>query len=144
MIERPHTESAFFDWIHKNNKMMFFLIGGSSKLDKVVKKQIESRSIKIELDTENKFPKDTYVAVIGEYIIYSYYGSMFNKKIDDFFYSHSEMNNDVIDNFKNTLQKNTSAKIIIEKNKIKAMKLSKQITKNHYVPLEVKDEMLGK
>lgn len=141
MIERPHTESAFFDWIHKNKKMMFFLIGGNTKLDKIVKKQIESKNIKIELDDENRFPKDKYVAIVGEYIIYTSYGSAFNKNIDTFFDSHTEISVDTINNFKKSLDKNAVSKIVIERNRLKAIKLSKQITKNHYVPLEVKGEL---
>ena len=143
MIERPHTESVFFDWINKNNKLMFFLIGGDAALDKVVKKQVESKNIKIELDSENRFPKDKYVAIISDYIIYTSYGLDFNKKMDNFFKSHKEINNEVVDNFKNIIKENGGSKIIIERNKTKAIKLSKQITKNHYVPLEVKDKILN-
>ncbi len=141
MIERPHTESAFFVWINKNNKLMFFLIGGNNYLDKVVKKQTESKNIKIELDTEHRFQKDKYIAIIGDYIIYTSYGSAFNQKMDTFFDSHNEINTDAISSLKNTLQSTSNSKITIERNKDKAIKLSKQITKNHYVPLEVKTKM---
>jgi hypothetical protein len=143
MIERPHTESAFFEWVNKNNKIMFFLIGGDTVLDKIIKKQVESKNIKIELDSENRFSKDKYVSIVGDYIIYTSYGSVFNQNIDKFFKSHKEINDSVFDNFKNFIKRDDGSKIIIERNKDKAIKLSKQITKNHYVPLEVKSKMLG-
>ncbi len=141
MIDRPKTESTFFTWIRTHKKLTFFLIGGNSKLDKAVKKQIESEYVKIELDNEDRFPKDKYVAIIGEYIIYSSYGAMFNKKIDTFFNSHTVLNSETINTFKNTLLKNEGVKIVIERNKEKAIKLTMQITKNHYVPLDVKGRM---
>ena len=81
MIERPTTESAFFQWINKNKRPMFFLIGAKSKLDKAVKKQLESKYVKIELDFEGKFPKDKYVSVVGDYIIYSCYGQYYGSRI---------------------------------------------------------------
>jgi hypothetical protein len=141
MMERPHTESVFFDWINENKRTTFFLVGGNTKLDKIVKKQLGTEYVKIELDNEYKFPKDKYVAIIGDYIIYSSYGANFNKKIDTFFNSHIELNKDTIDGFKNTLQRDTEPKIVVERNKVKAIKLSKQITKNHYVSLEAKEKM---
>ena len=141
MMERPSTESIFFKWINENKKQMFFLIGGNSKLDRIVKKQLETSYVKIEFDTDGKFPKDKYVAIIGDYIIYSSYGSNFNKKIESFFNSHSELNQNTVEGLKNIVQKDTQPKIIIERNRSKAIKLSKQITKGHYVPLDVKEKL---
>lgn len=141
MMERPHTESVFFDWINKNRRTTFFLIGGNTKLDKIVKKQLGTEHVKIELDTEGKFPKEKYIAIIGDYIIYSSYGANFNNKIDTFFSSHTELDQSTINGLKNVIQKNTEPKIIIERNKTKAIKLSKQITKNHFVSLEQRGKM---
>ncbi len=141
MMERPHTESVFFEWINKNKRSTFFLIGGNARLDKLVKKQLSTEYVKIELDTDNKFPKDKYVAIIGDYIIYSSYGANFNKKIDTFFSAHAELDQNTIGGFKNTLQRDSEPKIVIERNRSKAIKLSKQITKNHFVSLEEKKKM---
>jgi len=141
MMERPHTESVFFEWINKNRRPTFFLIGGNARLDKLVKKQLTTEYVKIELNTDNKFPKDKYVAIIGDYIIYSSYGANFNKKIDTFFSAHAELDQNTIDGFKNTLQRDSEPKIVVERNRSKAIKLSKQITKNHYVSLEEKGKM---
>lgn len=141
MIERPRTESAFFEWVNKNNRMMLFLIGGDTKLDKLAKKQVESKNIKIELDSENRFPKDKYVSVVGEYIIHTSYGASFNQKVDTFFSSHTEMTKDTISHFRDMVPKDAGSKIVIERNKEKAMRLSKQISKNHYVPLEVRERL---
>jgi hypothetical protein len=143
MMERPNTESAFFKWLNKNKRPMYFLIGGNTKLDRLVKKQLESVHIKIELDSESRFPKDKYVAIIGDYIIYSSYGANFNKRIDTFFNSKTTLGRETINDLKNTLQENAEPKIIIERNKEKALKLSKQITKNHYIPLELKKKVFN-
>ena len=143
MIDRPDTESAFFNWINKYNKTIFFLIGGKTELDKAVKKQVESKNIKIELDVENRFKKDKYIAIIGDYIVYTSYGQTFNKSMDKFFESHRELSAEVMTGLKKTVNQNNSSKIVIERNKVKAIKLSKQITKNHYVPLALKDKIFA-
>ena len=65
---------------------------------------------------------------------------LFNK-IDTFFSSHTELDQSTINGLKNVIQKNTEPKIIIERNKTKAIKLSKQITKNHFVSLEQRGKM---
>jgi 23S rRNA pseudoU1915 N3-methylase RlmH len=141
IIDRPDTESAFFDWINKNNRMMLFLIGGTTELDRKTRKQIETKNIKIELDTGINFPKDRYIAIIGDYIIHTSYGKEFNDSMDVFFKHHTELNKDITGDFREVLNKNNNSKIVIERNRLKAIKLSKQITKNHYIPLDIKGKM---
>ncbi len=138
MFERAETESEFFKWLEDNKRTTLFLIGGDTKLDRSIKKKIGSEIIKVELDKEYKFPREKYVSIIGDYIIYTDYGVEFNKKTDDFFDSYSDINEKTITDFKNLLNRNNKSKIIIERNKAKAIKLSKQITINHFVPLEIK------
>lgn len=138
MLERSETESDFFKWLEDNKRTTLFLIGGDTKLDRTIKKKIGSENIKVEFDKEYKFPRDKYVSIIGDYIIHTDYGSEFNNKIDNFFDSYSELNKKTIEDFKNFIERNNKSKIIIERNKAKSIKLSKQITKNHFVPLEIK------
>lgn len=139
MLERPGTESEFFKWLDANYKKTFFLVGGNTKLDKSIKKKVETKNIRIQLDGENAFPREKYVSVIDDYIIYTSYGHEFNKKIDSFFNSHSELNEKTIKDFKDVIERSDKSKIIVERNKSKAIKLSKQITKNHFVPVEIKE-----
>ncbi|MBP9763464.1 MAG: hypothetical protein KBD10_01820 [Candidatus Pacebacteria bacterium] len=138
MLERPVTELEFFEWLEDNDRRSFFLIGGDTKLDKIIKNKIETENIRVETDKEDNFPREKYVSVIGDYIIYTIYGLEFNNKIDDFFDAHSQLDKNTIEYFKSVMERNNKSKIIIERNKSKAIKLSKQITKNHFVPLEIK------
>lgn len=141
MLDRTETEPAFFDWINKNKKMTFYLLGGKTKLDKALKKKIQSENIKVEIDTEDILPKDKYITIIGDYIIYSVYGEKFTNDVNTFFDNHSELNAETIKDFKEGILKNNKSKITIEKNRVKANKFFKQMTKNHYVPLEIKKEI---
>lgn len=135
MLDRTETEPVFFDWINKNKKMTFYLFGGNTLLDREIKKKIQSEHIKIEFDLEGYLPKDRYISIIDDYIIYSIYGEKFTKDIDDFFQKNTSFDNKTIGIFKKEIAKNNRSKIIIEKNKIKANKLFKQMTRHHYVPL---------
>lgn len=141
ILERTETESEFFKWLEDNKRTTLFLIGGDTKLDRSIKNKIGSENIRVELDREYKFPREKYVSIIGDYIIYTDYGLEFNKKIDDFFDSYSDINEKTITHFKSLLNRNNKSKIIIERNKAKSIKLSKQITNNHFVSLEIKKLM---
>lgn len=135
MLDRTETEPVFFDWINKNKKMTFYLFGENTLLDREIKKKIQSEHIKIEFDLEGRLPKDRYISIIDDYIIYSIYGENFTKDVDNFFQKNINFNNETIEAFKKEIAKNSRSKIIIEKNKIKATRLFKQITRHHYVPL---------
>ncbi len=129
---RKQSELAYFASFMKNKSYAFSLIGSKNIHDIEVKKILQNDFVEWAVGTE-RFPKTDYPVVFNDYVMITRLSKQLTEKIDR---CYEESLNLVTLEAK--LQKigteKNKVKLIIERNKNKAKKLRKKLSKEFFVP----------
>ena len=136
IILRNETDKMHMEHMHKKQRWVFLVIGSKTALDRETRKMVESdESFQCFIDETMGF--QNYLAVIGEYCIQVKLSQKDTQKIDWIF-----KNSLTITDAKEALQRmdmQTVSRLIIEKNKTKALVLKKKLAKDFYIPKKIKN-----
>lgn len=135
---RKESEDFYYKNLHKNKIYSFCVNGGNTQFDKIAKKERETDFNKININ-EALFRDTDYLTIIGDYITTVRISKKTSELIEK---SYKESKN--YQEFKNEIQKlgieKKKVKLIIEKNKEKAKSFRKKISKNFFIPKDLKEK----
>lgn len=119
---RPWSEEQLVDSIEKNGYTLWQGIGHVSEIDrKLLSTKFKNRlNILGSFITPFKNEKDSYVCVIGDYVIETRMGENFHRALNGWYASFSEINEISRSDIQNILKMNTKVKIKILKNSHRA------------------------
>lgn len=141
ILGRSESEKTFFSWFNKEKRDVFVTIGDNTELDKFTMREIKTDNVHVNLDSNFSFSNSEYITVIGDYILTTKYSEDFNKKIDEFFDIRKEVNLESKSELFNIIKKPQKTKIILERNKKKAIKYSKIMSKDFYLNEEIRKNL---
>lgn len=143
IFARRDEESQLFDWLNGNNRDTFLLIGDASDLDVRAKKQLQSECVRVNLDANTKLPTNKYYVVIDEYIMTTQYSTGFVTEVENIF-QHYKEESEVTKNLDQLIHTPVKGKIVMERNKDKALQLSKKISKNFFLDVSTQTYLRNK
>jgi hypothetical protein len=133
--ERVKSELAYYASFASEQKYGFYVIGGTTPLDKEMRRTVESAYLQIDLSCVPSFTRKDHITVFAHYVITVSIPLRLGEQIDQLY-----MCGDV----KNTKQeiqalitKPFRAKVTIEYNTLKAKRLRKKLSKNFLIPAQI-------
>jgi len=139
IFAREQEESMLFNWLNNTQRKTYLLIGNNLDLDLQAKKSLQSAWVKVNLDSESKLPRNGYNVVIGDYIMTTIYPPEFTEEVERIFKGYKEGVDSTSNYLRQLIHKPISGKIIMERNKKKALKLSQQISKDFFLEESVRN-----
>jgi len=137
VFAREQEESILFDWLNSNQKKTYLLIGNNFDLDVEAKKLLLSEQVRVNLDPHANLKSDKYFVVIGDYIMTTTYSPEFIAEVATIFKDYKRDSYLKISDLQTLISQPLKGKIVMEKNKAKALKLSRQISKDFFLEKSV-------
>ena len=135
---RKKSEETYYKNLEKDKIFTFTVNGGNTEFDKLIKKQRENDYFKVNLG-EEIFKKTDYITIMDDYIT----TVRINKKTSELIEKCFKESENFI-TFQKEIQKvgieKKKVKLIIERNKEKAKKLRKKISKDFYISRELREK----
>lgn len=132
---RKKSEYAYYSSFKQNKTYAFSLFGGDTEHDRTMKKELQNDYLQIAVGVE-VFSKTDYPIIFGDYIITTRISKRLSEEID---IAYKESHTKEI--LENRLQKigieKKKVKLIIERDREKAKKLRKKLSKEFFVPQEI-------
>lgn len=135
--QRQESQVSFIREFEKEQHYGFMIIGNDSQFDRSLKRTFQSDFLQVDTWHNNPFrPTDGYT-IINDYVITTRLSKKMTKLIADVYNSFSDEDS-IEAGLNKILQIKDSAQIIMERNSKKAKALRKKLSKNLYIPSEVK------
>jgi hypothetical protein len=135
---REKSEIDYYESFLKQKRYAFSLIGSNHPLEVETKKMVENEFVRIFID-DKPIQSSGYITIINDYIITSYLTKKTLVEIDNC-YKKSTTIPELRRNIQKINFKAKKVKIIIERNRDKAKKLRKKISKDFYIPRELREK----
>lgn len=135
---REKSEIDYYESFLKQKRYAFSLIGSHHPLEVETKKMVENEFVRIFID-DKPIQSSGYITIINDYIITSYLNKKTLSEIDSC-YKKSTTIPELRRNIQKIDFKSNKVKIIIERNREKAKKLRKNISKDFYIPREIREK----
>lgn len=139
-IELPERRQSEIDYIKKftiDKRYCFFLLGKENTQHKDFKQLYQSDYMRISLKAKGFSDRD-YIAVVADYIVTTKLSPAIVKTIENIYTSTKP--EDLSKKIEKIFAKSAAIKLKIERNENKAKKLRKKISKDFYVPKELKEK----
>lgn len=139
-IQLSDRKQNEIDYLHKfteEKRHCFFLLGKQSSLNEDFKKLYQTKYLQISLGAEGLVERD-YPAVIADYIVTTKLSSTLVKTINNIF--NTSKPEELTKKIDKIFAKSAAIKLKIERNANKAKKLRKKISKDFYIPKELKEK----
>ncbi len=133
---RQQSELDYYQSFLKEKRYAFSLVGSHSPLEVETKKMIESEYVRIFID-DKPIQSTGYITIINDYVITSYLTKKTLQEIDNC-YKKAKSITELQTLIQKIDFKTNKIKIILERNKEKAKKLRKRISKDFYIPSELR------
>jgi hypothetical protein len=115
------------------------LIGGTTLFDKNLKRNYSHQYQHYHFNKNYQFNRRDHLSVIGSYIIITRVSTLL-AQITDLLYENCSTEEELIEKLIIEFKKNGSVTMIVEHNKNKAKKLRKKISKDFYIPRELREK----
>jgi hypothetical protein len=135
---RENSEIEYYKSFLKQKKNAYCLIGSHSNLEVETKKMIENEYVFVYID-DKPIQSSGYLTIINDYIITTQLPEKVLNEIDAC-YKKSKTIVELRENLQKINLDTKKAKLIIEHNKEKAKKLRKKMSKDFYIPRELKEK----
>ncbi len=135
---RKKSEIEYYKSFIRDKKFAFSLVGSNSPLEIETKKIIESEYVRIYIDSI-PLDKSGYIAIFNEYIITTQLSKKTVQEIEEC-YKIAKNINELEQNIQKIDFQTKKVKLIIERNKEKAKKLRKKLSKDFYIPKELREK----
>lgn len=136
---RKESEDAYYKSFADMKQYAFFSIGGVSNSDKHFKKTYQNDYLQIDLSESKHFNRNENLTVLGNYVITVSLPTKSTAKIDSL-YKQERSEKEMLCKMKEIAQKPQKIKITVEHNQNKAKKLRKKMSKNFFIPKEIKEK----
>ena len=141
ILGRTESEEQHYTSYTKDKRTAFFLIGDTQRLDKEFKKKYQNDYFKINIKTITANPDTHHVTIVGDIIINSQLPKSFVKKINTIYEDvNSSPQNQIIE-IRKLCEKNIKMNLRIERNRKRAEKLKKIITKDFVLTKNLKEKL---
>lgn len=139
LIAREESERQIFDRLNMEKKLLLLTIGSDSPLDRsVLKEAFKSWNHQFNLKSQTNFKENYYLNIFGDFLIEVYLDSNVTEQINGFYQKYDALTPENINELKAIVAKKGKNKLHITRNKKKAAKLRKQLSKDFYVPAQYK------
>ena len=132
---RKQSELAYFRSFIENKKKAFSLIGSKSPFDLEVKRSLQNDFVQWAVGTEH-FSKSDYVTVFDDYIITTRLSSRLADEIEDCYKNANDIA-DLETRLHRIGNEKKKVRLVVERNKSKAKKLRKKLSKEFFVAKEL-------
>ena len=129
---RKQSEYAYYTSFKENKTHAFALFGGDTEHDKTMKKELQNEYLQIAVGVE-AFSKTDYPTIFGDYIITTRISKRLSEEIEQS-YKESESKIVLEDRLQEIGIEKKKVKLIIERDREKAKKLRKKLSKEFFVP----------
>jgi hypothetical protein len=136
IIGRSKEDIEMFKLIQRERKLVFYSVSGKTELDKKFKKQLTSNSAKINIGNTLPFKQNYYLNVFDDFILEIYLDKKLTEKIENFYKKHNDITLANMTEFENLIKEKYPVRMKISRDKKKAAKLRKQLSKDFYIPSE--------
>lgn len=130
VVGREKIERDILERLSSNGIYSFFTIGGDTLLDKDFREKWRSENVQINI-ADKRFPFNYYLQIWNDFIIEIYIDKNLAKEVESFYQSEGK-------SFEDVLKKKTPIRMKISRNKNKAHVLRKKLSKDFFVPKELK------
>ncbi|MCX6793472.1 MAG: hypothetical protein NTY12_05675 [Candidatus Falkowbacteria bacterium] len=137
LSDRQQSEIDYLNKFSEDKRFCFFLLGKQNTCDQNFKKLYQSEYLQISLGADG-FSERDYIAVISDYVITTKMSPAIIKTINNIYSSTAP--NDLSKKIEKIFAKSAAIKLKIERNENKAKKLRKRISKDFYIPKELKEK----
>lgn len=134
LLARHESERALFDKIIKTGKQIFVVAGGNTYLDKLTAREFDGKVSQYYPSKDTIFEKrNYYVNIFGDYIVEAWVDEKLSKHLDDFYHQTSTWNEASKEQLRLIVQKEGKTKLIISKNKKRAIQFKTRLEKYFYI-----------
>lgn len=126
---RNKEQILLYSWIRGQKRKTYFVIGGTSTLDKETTSHISSYGLDIYYEENTGLKKNYYFTVIGEYIIATILDMNTTNAINALYKKYSKWTEETQNELTYILSRLKRSKVIIERNKKKSEQLRKKLMK---------------
>lgn len=138
VFAREQEESMLFSWLNTHERKTYLLIGNNFDLDVEAKKLLQSEQVRVNLDSQSTLKQDKYFVVIGDYIMTTTYSPEFIEELTQIFKDYKRDSHSKVSDLQTLISQPHKGRIIMEKNKTKALKLARKISKDFFVDKSVR------
>lgn len=135
---RKESEYNYYKSFKKNSYSSYCLFGGNTNFDKEISIDLKHEKLNINYGYK-PFPETDYIIIINDYIIITRISRKIANKIKDVY-----LKNKTIDKLEQNLQKlgieKKKVKLIIERNHEKAKVFRKKISRDFYIPMQLRKQ----
>lgn len=135
---RKKSEQSYYDILTQKKVYTFCVNGGNTEFDKITKKERESLYHKVNLG-DPIFKETDYITIIGDYIAIVKINLKTAQLIEKC-YQHSQNYHSFQREIQDLGVEKKKVKLILERNKEKAKKLRKRISKDFYISRELREK----
>jgi hypothetical protein len=135
---RKASEIAYFGAFKENKAYAFCLIGGNTEQDKSLKKELQNEYVQVAIGAEH-FSKTDYPTIFGDYIITTRISPRLAEEIEKC-YKESATTASLEAGLQKIGIEKKKVRLVIERDRQKAKKLRKKLSKEFFVPQKLIEE----
>lgn len=131
---RQETEQTLIKTMKEKNRQVLITVAHNDSLDKELKKKFRSDILQYDIADKKIFEKQNYYFnIFGDCLIEVFIDQKIAKQIDEFFKKINIFDDKAREKLLEIVSKNGKNKLIISRNKNKAEKYKKTLSKNFYI-----------
>lgn len=136
LLVRTDSERALRDTVVKKGGQYLVTTGGRTPLDTAIRKEFDGTRSQYHMREKPLFPRHNYyVNVIGDYVIEVWVDKKESQRMEELYASAKEFSPDVEDKMRETIHERGRTKLVISKNRLKALAMRKKLGRSfHIVP----------
>lgn len=131
---RQETEDTLIKTLRNQNRQLFITVTHNDPLDQALKKKFQSDLLQYNITNKKIFAKTNYyLNVFDDYLIEVFIDPQIANQIDEFFKKTTRFDDESRDKLAEIVSKNGKNKLVISRNKKKAEKYTKILSKDFYL-----------
>lgn len=134
ILGREKVEKEIIEDQEKYQNPGYYSFGGTTDLDRAIKKEYTSDYLRINIGEDIGFKKNYMLNIFGDIIIEVFLAKELAQKIDDWYHVVSKPTKQDLARFETFFEDAHLIRMKISRNTKKASKLRKKLSKNFYVP----------
>jgi hypothetical protein len=135
--DREESQIKYLRSFEEKKRLGYLALGGETFMDKEYKRTYQSEFLSIDTYGPDKiFERNRHYSIIGDIIVTTSVSEELAGMVD-LIYEESSPESDFLKSIHEVFKTSGAGKIKIERNKAKAKKLRKRISKNFFIPQEV-------
>lgn len=136
VVGRIKEEKEIFKVFSEKGKLAYYSIAGETLLDKKFKQQFSTDFLIVNIGNTIFKKENYYLNVFGDFIIEVFIDIKLAKMIDSFYRETEKLEPESIAYFEELIAKKYPVRMKISKNKERANKLCKKLSKDFYIPAD--------